>query len=874
MANANAFTHLTDRCDIYFEGSLISKERIIKKYAEFFVSTLSGGECSVSVALHTGSVCFDIISFVIASLGCLSMDVTTPEEIINSLSVGDMVMYKNERYRWRGVEYCNNKKCLCVEQDGRGKNGKSTRWIPYDINKNLIKPYYGTSELTDGRGVRSANSNRSNFISMAFNISQSEVPSITGVSTVIVTERAVFDRISKGLEIVYDEDKRIELLDIVTAAYYTDSGEEYQFGNNPSKAEPVLKVTGKISTARDLVLDKRGNKVVGLMVIGENALSKGCSELTDLLGRKSLDFIHIAASIESESAYNIINNEETTDVFACTKEYLLQNSLPLKEINSLTSALDRQITNIMNNNVAVVNVDGGLTWDELKQIREALYIIKKSDWSNEKKNDFIISAYSLLNLFTTAVFPLQVLEEFISAGMLNSGVVSPALRIRELWVWAEIAGAVEYTCAYVADRLESLYKSLYMYCPKRDALTGHVKSSDNRRIVIVVPKAYYIDILAADNWINIHNITIVTANRFEGTSNFDDVIVIGDIQGKRFEPLNCKAAENILVFLYECETHLFIHKKRKFLSSEKKLNARIGIAEEDVFDENIEISDEYNKYEELDAFIADTADLEKYIERVGILDVEKFMKRISNTAGNVPTSEVCAVGQFTSGEQILFSKYYDALVFDNARGGVAETDADKLESGDLLVFAKRDDYTQNMVDYIYEILLQSGKFSNEVLDATEKAFYWKEILREYKSINGLSYRDIAKGLSKFGCSLQEVAIRQWLIEESHIVGPRDEKTMEGIAKLTGDSYLLSDSKSYYEACRIVRRQRKEILSLIGRAIMDKLSGRMPPKGSILEGVYENIETLSETLELESITLLEEPITIPVNIINKPIAEVV
>ena len=48
----------------------------------------------------------------------------------------------------------------------------------------------------------------------------------------------------------------MNLLDIVPAAYYTSGGEELQFGNNPSKAEPVLKVTSKISSARDLVLDR------------------------------------------------------------------------------------------------------------------------------------------------------------------------------------------------------------------------------------------------------------------------------------------------------------------------------------------------------------------------------------------------------------------------------------------------------------------------------------------------------------------------------------------------------------------------------------------------------------------------------------------
>ena len=66
--------HLTDRCDIYFEGSLISKERIIRNYADFLAASFSGESRTVSIGLHTGSVCFDVISLITAALGCLYID--------------------------------------------------------------------------------------------------------------------------------------------------------------------------------------------------------------------------------------------------------------------------------------------------------------------------------------------------------------------------------------------------------------------------------------------------------------------------------------------------------------------------------------------------------------------------------------------------------------------------------------------------------------------------------------------------------------------------------------------------------------------------------------------------------------------------------
>jgi len=467
---------------------------------------------------------------------------------------------------------------------------------------------------------------------------------------------------------------------------------------------------------------------------------------------------------------------------------------------------------------------------------------------------------------------MKTLEEAINSGRLNAGIVSPALRIRELWSLAESSGPIGYSCVFVADTLERLYQSVLSQCPKYEALKEYLDTLSGRKVAVVVPKAYYADILIGDERLNRHHVNIVTANRFNSNADYEEVIAVGDFYGKRFDPLKCRAAESINVLLYECETHLFSHKKRQSGSFQKKLNLRLGLADSESWERNMDVKEWNAEDEEIDAFADSASDLERYIDSISTFDIGRFAACASVSIENATTSEVCIIGRFSSGEQILFSKYYNAVVLDSSQGLVTETDVEKLVAGDLLVFAKRDDYTRNMVDYIYESLQSTGRLSKEVVDATEKAFYWKEALREYKNNRGFSYRDLAKKLRELGSSLQEMSIRQWLIEESHIVGPRDEKTIKQIAELTGDPYLLDDTNSYYEACRIVRRQRKEILELIGKAITDKLRGHTPPKGSILETVYGNVENLSETLELESVSLLDEPIAVPINIINKPITE--
>lgn len=874
MTDTQVLLRLTENCDIYFEDSLISKELIIQKYIDFFAASITSKERSSSVALHTGSVCFDIVSFIMAALACVSMDQTDSDEVIASLKDGDIVLFrvgtKKERYRWRGLEMQNGHLCIKLEQDGRGKNGISTEWRRLDLYKTQIEPYNGTSEVTDGRGIRRKKSNRADFISYITGKPISDVPSITGVSAVIVADRASFDRIQKGLRIEYDG-KSISLLDIVPASYYTDSDEPYQFGSNPSKAEPVLKIAGKVSVARDLVLDKHGNRPVGLMVIGAETASKGSSELEDLLGRKALKFTHISMSIDSENTEEYIGEDESSAVFACTKEFLLRHSKPTVVSNPLTFELDRQIENIVNNEVTTDVIDGGCSWEIYRKIRNALFVIRQSDWDEDRKKNFIVPAHSLLNLFTTAVFPMESLESAVANGELQLGVASPSGKISELWKAAESSGSFESQCIFIADALDDLYKSILKDSPKYQALRELVINSFREKIAIIIPKAYYAEVLKKEPLFSDKRIYIMTANRFDASQSYDKVIVVGDFSGKRFDALKCRAAADIIVLLYECETHWFKRRKRKASRFEKKLNLISGLNEDSNESDIDEVGDDD---ETVERFEGESLDLEEYIDTISVFDIRKFASGVTAFGGNAPMAEITAIGRFTSDEQIMFSKYYKAVVYNpsNAKEPIAENDVDKLAVGDRLIFTKRDDFTINIVDSIFEALQTSGKLSKDVLDATEKAQWWKEVLRDYQQRNYLSYRQLAKLLNDFGCTVQEQGIRQWLVPDSHIVGPREEATLRQIAEMTRDSYLINDVSGYFNACRTVRRQRKKILELIGKSIEDKLSGNQPPHGSELKIVYDNVENLSETLELEAITFLDEGVSVPINLINKPITD--
>ena len=77
--------------------------------------------------------------------------------IIDSLAIDDLVMFRGEKHRWKGTapSIIDGTLCFVLERDGKGKNGKSTDYYPFERNKHQIKPYYGSSKTTGGTGVSS-----------------------------------------------------------------------------------------------------------------------------------------------------------------------------------------------------------------------------------------------------------------------------------------------------------------------------------------------------------------------------------------------------------------------------------------------------------------------------------------------------------------------------------------------------------------------------------------------------------------------------------------------------------------------------------------------------------------------------------------------
>ena len=92
---------LIDKCDLYFEGHIISKELLLQNYADFLAGNFEKKH-NVAISLHTGSICFDIVSILFAAMSNIFYDQSTIDDFIESLEIGDIVINGNSFKSFNG----------------------------------------------------------------------------------------------------------------------------------------------------------------------------------------------------------------------------------------------------------------------------------------------------------------------------------------------------------------------------------------------------------------------------------------------------------------------------------------------------------------------------------------------------------------------------------------------------------------------------------------------------------------------------------------------------------------------------------------------------------------------------------------------------
>lgn len=865
QGNEEIIYQVFEKCEIQIEGQTISKELLLKTFGDFLTQTIAKRDHNIGLVMHTGSLCFDVVLITYATILNLISNKAETVDIISSFSEGDTVLHgqtKKKRYIFKGfvdgseIAREKGKKFIKLVQ-----SEISTKYVSEKEWRN-IEPYNGDSVRMDGRGIRKKTLIRDDFYVDVLGFEKKNIPGILDTSCVIVAPREHADFLVKNISLLFNK-KQISLLELITASYFTEE-EEYRYGGNTGKNEPTLKFTSKVSVARTLLLSRRGNRHLGLIVLGEDSISRGYFELPELINRKSLQYVYICSSMDSDLGLELTSDVEKIEIFACTKEFLLENTNYEKvENNHYITELVAQVNTIIDkNNELVIIEKNGIGSDVIQEFKENIIEIKRTEYSTEGKDDFLILAHSLMKLFVTAPFPMDIFSVAEERGLIE--VDSPKKKILELRRLAEAFNEnLRKNALAVVEVLERMLIEEKSTNGKYEWLRKFLYNHLGKRVAIVVPKAYYVTLIKGTGLFSeylFRNKDFVTANRFDGSKMYDYVIVPGDYEGKTFNVFRCNAAATIISVIYESEKAGYYLKNKIFHNRINRLNRQstIIISNQDE-DEIITTEDEIENIFE--------KEMEDYIANVDLSYMGSIYKSDSGYEGAMNT-DIVAVVVFDDDTKAYLSRNYKGYVLEEATGIVKEVEVQEFCEGDSIIFTKNNDDTKDIVSSILAKLFLEGKLDSNTEEKYRKANLWKRSLVEFMRSNGHTARKVVDLMLKDGAGVHKQTILHWLDEDSYTVGPRDVESIRHIGNVTGVEELKESPEGIFEACRDIRSIRRKILEQVGTAIFDKLSGRTPQKGDYMESIYEKVDMLVEIKRVERIAKVE--MVVPTWMANRPI----
>lgn len=866
---------LIDKCDLYFDGHIISKELLVKNYADFLASNFEKKH-NVVISLHTGSVCFDIVTILFTAISNIMYNQDNAEDFVLSLNIRDKVLYKKKRCKFEGITTLPGetlRRAILYSENKRQGRVEGCRDFVKEDWWNKISPYNGAARNLDARGIRTDSKKRNDFLTSVFELSADEIPAFIDKSSVIVMNRDRSERIIDKLEICYDS-KRIKITEIMPVSYCSEN-EEYPYGGNPGKIEPAIKITNSISNARSIVTGTwQGNEtwindVVGVSIIGFGAISRARTEVSEMMKRRKLKYVFVSYNISSEEGETLLDEVDDAAFFACTTEYLLNSSFPIVEENPYTLELDKQVDSVVNHKTIPLPVKTfDCDWAMYKKVQIALARMRHSGY--KEAEDFVLLAYSVMNLMITSVFPFQLMETLVESGILE--VESPLQRILRLTdMISAFSGEFKDVAKSILEFLEDGYTKLLTCSPKEQALFDLLSKHRNQKVAIIVPKAYYANILynlnVLDYFDDAAQLCISTANKFDYSQQYDAIVAIGAFWGKKFDPFRSRAASTIYVIVSAVEENIFKYRKKLADTIEQKFNicAKVPV---DYVDNDTEVYSDGATEEEVSEVINSASEVTEYINR--IFETKSLDLLNTGFGAHYSTTEISHIATCADGESIFFSKEYRAFVFDSAREDVIEVSVGKLSPGDTVIFKSNNSETKDIVTMLLDKYIDEYQTTSEDIQmAYLKARYWKEVLRKYRTDNNLSFKELSKRLEAHGAQKHEVTIQSWLAEDSYIVGPQDNETYIAIAEMTQDADMLADPKSFCIACEKIRSIRVGILKLIAKTIIRKYSGKLSAEDDMAKVVSENIDDISTLVQIETITPVMDK-KAPINMVNRPI----
>lgn len=124
----------------------------------------------------------------------------------------------------------------------------------------------------------------------------------------------------------------------------------------------MLKFTSKLSVGLDMTWNEDGNEYLGMFVCGNSLIERGITEIPQVMNRENIGFSFISGCMDLPCAENLLTDHEEAGVFACTKEFLLEHTLPPVNRNAFALELALQADAVIDHEIHTTVLPGAADW--------------------------------------------------------------------------------------------------------------------------------------------------------------------------------------------------------------------------------------------------------------------------------------------------------------------------------------------------------------------------------------------------------------------------------------------------------------------------------------------------------------------------------
>lgn len=850
---------------LYKDDQLVCND-FMKHNAHFLLNILySTNDSKEAVLIHPGvDRLLPLAILVLSILSIVDADKIDVADFFSQFQVGDMVVRNGTRYHYNGTD---NTYCYLLSDD-TSRTTNTTDKIPLRGALN-IRQYRGQA-ITTGRARNSQAFLRvSKLLKGLLGNEYSDRIDVLPRCLLVLCDSEEAESIATQLTTEISGEQ-LKFADIFPCVWARSEDDWTYYCGNVGKAEPVVIFSNRVHIARDIMFNDEDdtNRVFATIVSDtlSQATEQDILDLRDLIERKDKGNFWLFQSESNLSALQSYQKNPTSPVLFWTPELLLST------ISDLYSPLQSQAAEAINTILRTAtdcNVERKAVAcpTPLEQLKECKHLLKKlirKHAHNETEDEFILCAYGLLNLFEQACFPMHTFEAAVEHELIRAR--SPKAQITRLYILADQIQEHEMH-DQIAILLDEAYEYLCQINPKYAVIKSILLKAEqnNTATCIIVTKKAYLPIMQdlCSEYSGV-SVKVISEPILEST---DQIIYTSTPNPKKggANPLYDRRAKSIIVLEYPSEQA----KNHYYQNNIRKDRAHIQAAADECARTFFDIDlDENTGFEAIDE---ETADVEAVETDLANIETEAIIRNVvfqgNTNTGNTPI-KVIRLGQFATGECVMFSRHYKAYVIQN--DALVEKRTADLVPGDELVFSAASTEMSDIIDVLLKRLV---KKSNDSIfrEHYDRSVRWKAVIQSYIQQTGATWAELAEAMEQLGHKRHPQTIRHWLDEDGSTVGPHDAEAYLAIGLVAEDADMQDNYVKYKESCDYIRRQRTRILNYLQDSAIHSVNRKADTEQSLSRSEIASLGDYSryaQQLIIERIVPCEREV--PAYLANRPL----